>query len=83
MNMSKKITGSTISDRDAALQQLHQVATYFRREEPHSPISYSIEQAIRWSKLPLTELIKELIPDESARTKYQHLSGIDTAKKDN
>ena len=82
-NMSKKITGSTISDRDAALQQLHQVATYFRREEPHSPISYSIEQAIRWSKLPLTELIKELIPDESARTKYQHLSGIDTAKKDN
>jgi len=81
--MHKKITDSTIAGREAALQQLHQVATYFRREEPHSPISYSIEQAIRWSKLPLTELIKELIPDEAARVKYQHLSGIDTAKKDN
>jgi len=69
-----------ISDREDALKRLREVATYFRRTEPHSPISYSIEQAIRWSNLPLTELIKELIPDDSARTKYQHLSGIDTVK---
>lgn len=72
--------GGPISDREDALQRLREVATYFRRTEPHSPISYSIEQAIRWSGMPLTELIKELIPDDSARTKYQHLSGIDTVK---
>lgn len=72
--------GGPISDREDALKRLREVATYFRRTEPHSPISYSIEQAIRWSSLPLTELIKELIPDDSARTKYQHLSGIDTVK---
>jgi len=74
--------GGPISDREDALQRLREVATYFRRTEPHSPISYSIEQAIRWSNLPLTELIKELIPDDSARTKYQHLSGIDAVKAD-
>lgn len=73
----------TISGREDALQRLRDVANYFRRTEPHSPISYSIEQAVRWSGLPLTELIKELIPDDSARKRYQHLSGIDTANKDN
>ena len=65
-----------IVDREDALQRLREIATFFRRTEPHSPISYSIEQAVRWSNLPLTELIKELIPDETARTKYQNLSGI-------
>ncbi len=73
--------GGPIESREDALQCLREVATYFRRAEPHSPISYSIEQAVRWSSLPLTELIKELIPDDSARTKYQNLSGI-TGKAD-
>lgn len=62
--------------RDQAIAQLREVANFFRRTEPHSPISYSIEQAIRWSDLPLTELIKELIPDDGARSKFQNLSGI-------
>lgn len=65
-----------IQTRDDALALLRDVANYFRRAEPHSPISYSIEQAIRWSQLPLTDLIKELIPDDGARKKYQYLAGI-------
>lgn len=73
-------SNGSIDGREDALQRLREVANFFRRTEPHSPISYSIDQAIRWSNLPLTELIKELIPDDSARTRYQHLSGIDTAK---
>ncbi len=68
--------GFIIEDREDALKLLRDVASFFRRTEPHSPISYSVEQAIRWSNLPLTDLIKELIPDESARKKYQNLSGI-------
>ncbi len=68
--------GFTIENRDEALTLLRDVASFFRRTEPHSPISYSVEQAIRWSGLPLSELIKELIPDDASRKKYQHLSGI-------
>ena len=74
------VNSGPIADRQEALQKLREVAAYFRRAEPHSPISYSIEQAIRWSDLPLTDLIKELIPDDSARKKYQHLSGIGANK---
>lgn len=68
--------GFVIEDRQAALKTLRDVAAFFRRTEPHSPISYSVEQAVRWSNMSLTELIKELIPDESARKKYKDLSGI-------
>ncbi|MGK0441358.1 MAG: type VI secretion system protein ImpA [Pseudohongiellaceae bacterium] len=65
-----------IRNRSEALALLKKVAEYFRQAEPHSPISYSVDQAVRWSGLPLSELIKELIPDEGARAKYQSLSGI-------
>lgn len=65
-----------IDSREAALSSLRDVAAYFRRTEPHSPISYAIEQAVYWSQLPLPALIQELIPDEGARSKYQNLTGI-------
>jgi len=65
-----------LDNRDAALRSLRDVAAYFRRTEPHSPISYAIEQAVYWSQLPLPALIQELIPDENARRKYQNLTGI-------
>ncbi len=80
MSEQNNIATGEISDREDALKRLREIALFFRRTELHSPISYSIEQAIRWSNLPLTELIKELIPDEAARSKYQHLSGIGSAK---
>ncbi len=66
----------SIDTREAALSALRDVSAYFRRTEPHSPISYAIEQAVYWSQLPLPALIQELIPDENARSKYQNLTGI-------
>lgn len=63
-------------DRQEALRQLEDVANFFRRTEPHSPVSYAIEQAVYWSKLPLPELLDELIPDDGARQKYHQLVGI-------
>ncbi|KKO00274.1 hypothetical protein LCGC14_0130400, partial [marine sediment metagenome] len=46
------------------------------KTEPHSPMSYTIEQVIRWSELSLPELLNELITDSDARTGYFKLSGI-------
>lgn len=71
-----------LNSREQALKTLKQVADYFRKAEPHSPVSYTIEQAIRWSRMPLTELISELIPDDESRKKYQHLSGIPADEND-
>ena len=53
--------------RDDALRILLKVGEYFRRTEPHNPVSYVLEQAVRWAQMSLPELLTELIPEEKSR----------------
>ncbi|OHB78774.1 MAG: hypothetical protein A2W31_01425 [Planctomycetes bacterium RBG_16_64_10] len=69
-----------VQTREQAFQALLRVANYFRQSEPHSPVSYALEQAVRWGRMPLPELLTELIPDESARTGMFRLTGIPPGK---
>jgi type VI secretion system protein ImpA len=65
-----------IRNRDDALRALLKVAEFFRRNEPHTPVSYSIEQAVRWGRMSLPELLHELIPDESSKKQMFKQVGI-------
>ncbi len=65
-----------INTREAAFAQLLEIAKYFRKTEPHSPISYVIEKAVKWGNMPLNELIIELIPDSSSRERFSALTGV-------
>ena len=65
-----------VMTRDDAFRTLLQVAEFFRKTEPHTPISFLLEQAVRWGKMPLPELLVELIPDESSRDQLFKLVGI-------
>jgi type VI secretion system protein ImpA len=56
----------TVSGRDDALRILLQVAEYFKRFEPHSPISTSLEEIVRRARMPFAELLAELLPDATA-----------------
>jgi type VI secretion system protein ImpA len=56
-----------IQTREDAFRVLLKVAEYFRRTEPHTVISFTLEQVVRWGQMPLPELLAELIPDESPR----------------
>lgn len=76
-DQDKAITVDGIKRREQAVNTLRQVADYFRKTEPHSPISYLLEQSIRWSDLSLPELLQQLIPEEGAREQYFKLTGID------
>lgn len=67
-----------MNSRSQAIEQLDKVAEFFRKTEPHSPMSYAIEQVVRWSDLSLPELLQELITDGDARNGYFKLSGIKT-----
>lgn len=55
-----------ISSRDQAFQMLEKVSQYFRKAEPHSPVSYAIEQAIRWGRMSLPELLDSLMDDSNS-----------------
>ncbi|MCA9174400.1 MAG: type VI secretion system protein TssA [Planctomycetales bacterium] len=65
-----------IENRDDAFREVMRIAQYFRKTEPHSPISYALEQIVRWGRLPLPDLLKELISDESSISQMFRLVGI-------
>lgn len=71
-----KMTVGSIENRDDAFREIIRIAQYFRKTEPHSPISYALEQIVRWGRLPLPHLLKELISDESSISQMFRLVGI-------
>ena len=65
-----------LNNRDDAFKEILRIAQYFRTAEPHSPISYALEQIVRWGRLPLPALMKELISDTSSVSQLFKLVGI-------
>jgi len=67
---------STPRQRCEAIAQLETVARYFRTMEPHSPLACAIDRLVRWANMPYDELMRELIPDHSARDVLWLMAGI-------
>jgi type VI secretion system protein ImpA len=65
-----------VGTREEAFRTLLRVAEFFKRTEPHSPVSYALEQAVRWGKMPLPQLLDELIPEDAVRQQLFKLIGI-------
>jgi len=65
-------------NRDQAFHQLREIADYFRRIEPHSPVTYLLEKAIRWGYMPLPELMNELLSNQQDTIdRVFNLTGLD------
>lgn len=75
------MTGA-ISSREEAFKVLEKVADYFRRAEPHSPLSYLVNKAVRWGRMDLSRLAAELMPDDEARREYSKLTGVEFVADD-
>jgi type VI secretion system protein ImpA len=52
--------------REEALRLLDEVAEFFGRYEPHSPIGSSLKETVRRARMPFSELLRELVPDTAA-----------------
>jgi type VI secretion system protein ImpA len=65
-----------VQTREDAFRALLQVAEFFKRTEPHSPVSYALEQAVRWGRMSLPDLLTELIPEPASREQLFKLMGI-------
>jgi len=79
--MGPPVAVSGIRSREEALRILTAVSLYFSETEPHSPLASACRQLVRWGRLPLDELYKELIPDPNARQYLFTLVGIKETKK--
>lgn len=65
-----------LQSRSQAIDQLRKVARFFRETEPHSPLSYSLDNLVRWAGMPLDKLVDEWITDETARERYRLITGM-------
>ncbi len=63
--------------RAQALQQLQEVAAYFRRTEPHSPVAYLAEKATRWGELPLHAWLRQVVKDDATLARLDEMLGVD------
>ena len=66
----------SFATREQALEMLNAVAKFFREREPHSPISYALESMIERARMPLFDLLADLLPDEDARRRVLQNAGI-------
>ena len=62
--------------RDGLLGQMADLARLFRRLEPNSPISYTLEEAVRRANLSWQELIRELVPELPQRASIMSGAGL-------
>ncbi|MEZ0469771.1 type VI secretion system protein TssA [Luteimonas salinilitoris] len=73
--------GGPISSRRQALAQLRQVAEFFRRTEPHSPVAYLADKAARWGEMPLHVWLKRVIKDDSTLSQVEELLDVDSSQE--
>lgn len=67
-----------IQNRQDALKRLADVATFFQKTEPHSPISYIIQRAVKWGNMPLEVWLQDVIKDETVIFQIRQTLGFNT-----
>ncbi|MCQ4628863.1 type VI secretion system protein ImpA [Shinella sp. BE166] len=70
----RKIEG--YQSRDEALAELTRISAYFRKTEPHSPMSYTLEDAVRRARMSLPDLLVELVEDPAHLQRILLAAGI-------
>ncbi|MCL9781221.1 type VI secretion system ImpA family N-terminal domain-containing protein [Vibrio sp. S4M6] len=65
-NLFPQEAGSNSINRDQVFHLLRDISDYFRESEPHSPVSFLLEKAIRWGYMPLPELLQEMMTEQGS-----------------
>ncbi len=66
----------TPASREDALRALGDIAEFFRRTEPHSPLAYTLQEAVRRGRMTWPELLAEIVPDAASRSAILSSLGI-------
>ncbi|MGI9034802.1 MAG: type VI secretion system protein TssA [Pyrinomonadaceae bacterium] len=69
-------TTGAVRSRQDALKRLSDVAEFFRKTEPHSPVSYLVQRAVKWGNMPLDNWLQEVIKDEAVLGQLRETLGF-------
>lgn len=69
--------GGAVRSREQAIRQLQEIAAFFKRTEPHSPVAYLAEKAARWGSMSLHDWLRSVVKDDTALAHVEELLGVD------
>lgn len=81
VKMAAVATGA-IQSRADALKRLADVSEYFKKNEPHSPVSYLVQRAVKWGNMPLENWLQDVIKDETVIFQIRQTLGFNTKDPD-
>jgi type VI secretion system protein ImpA len=67
---------SAIQNREQALALLREVAAFFRRTEPHSPVAYLADKAAGWGEMSLHLWLRTVMKEGDTLANMEELLGI-------
>jgi type VI secretion system protein ImpA len=62
--------------RESAFRTIEEIARFFERTEPHTPVHFALRKVVRWGRMPLPQLLAELIEDGGAMESLRKLIGL-------
>lgn len=72
------VSGGAVQNRADALRRLAEIATFFQKTEPHSPVAYLVQRAVKWGNMPLEGWLRDVIHDENVLYALRQTLGLDT-----
>jgi type VI secretion system protein ImpA len=65
-----------IAGRADALRRLGEIAAFFQKTEPHSPVSYLVQRAVKWGNMGLETWLQEVIKDQTVLVQLRETLGV-------
>ncbi|MFU7558999.1 type VI secretion system protein TssA [Roseiconus sp. JC912] len=65
-----------VNNREDAFRMLMKASEFFRKTEPHSPVSYMLQQAVEFGRMDLPTLLQTLIRDEDVLKNFSDRVGV-------
>jgi type VI secretion system protein ImpA len=72
-----------IQNRKDALRRLADIADFFQKTEPHSPVAYLVQRAVKWGHMPLESWLQDVIKDETILYQLRQTLGFNTSADQN
>jgi len=69
-----------IRSRADAYKQLEIIANFLQSIEPHSPTPYLVRRAVSWGRMPLPELMQEVLREEGDLNRLFTVLGLKAAE---
>lgn len=74
--------GGVVQSRRDALKRLAEIAAFFQKTEPHSPVAYLVQRAVKWGNMPLENWLQDVIKDENVLYQLRQMLGLDSSVPD-